>query len=352
MSYFCAVNIHEIYIKRCIQLAKNGLGTTYPNPMVGSVIVYDNKIIGEGWHRKSGEPHAEVNAVNSVKDKSLLSKATIYVSLEPCSHFGKTPPCCDLIIQYKIPNVVVGTIDPNSKVAGNGIKRLQENGTKVTVGVLEKECIELNKRFFTFHTKKRPYIILKWAESLDGFIAPISKEKKEPVWISNTFSRQLVHKWRSEEQAILIGTTTVLDDNPNLDVRDWFGENPIRIILDRTGKISKDYFVKNEKTKTIIITEQENLTSSENCIYENAIFDVELTKTIAHILYKYGIQSIIIEGGKQTLQSFLDDNLWDEASVFIGNTYLKNGIMAPKLNGDFKIKNSKKDQLKLYFSHD
>jgi diaminohydroxyphosphoribosylaminopyrimidine deaminase / 5-amino-6-(5-phosphoribosylamino)uracil reductase len=352
MSYFCEVNIHQIYIKRCIELAKNGFGTTYPNPLVGSVIVYDDKIIGEGWHRKSGEPHAEANAINSVKDKSLLSKATIYVSLEPCSHFGKTPPCCDLIIRHKIPNVVVGTIDPNSKVAGTGIQRLRENGVNVTVGVLEKECNELNKRFFTFHNKKRPYIILKWAESQDGFIAPSSKGTKEPVWISNEFSRQLVHKWRSEEQAILVGTNTVLDDNPKLDVRDWAGENPIRIVLDKTGKISNDYFVKDKKTKTIIITEQENLTFSENCIYENAIFDIRLTKKIVHILQKYSIQSIIIEGGKQTLQSFIDDNLWDEARVFIGNIHLKNGIKAPILNGNFQIKNIKEDQLKLYFNHD
>ena len=352
MSYFCAVKIHQFYIKRCIELAYNGLGTTYPNPLVGCVIVYNNEIIGEGWHRKSGEPHAEVNAVNSVKDKSLLSKATIYVSLEPCSHFGKTPPCCDLIIKHKIPNVVLGTIDFNSKVAGTGIKRLQENGANVTVGILEKECNELNKRFFTFHQKKRPYIILKWAESLDGFIAPLSKDKKEPVWISNEFSRQLVHKWRREEQAILLGTNTVLDDNPKLDVRDWSGENPIRIVLDRTGKISNAFFVKDGKSKTIIITEQGNLTYSENCIYENAIFDIKLTKTIVDISYKYSIQSIVIEGGRQTLQSFIDDNFWDEARVFIGNIHLKSGTTAPVLNGNFQIKNIKDDQLKLYFNHD
>lgn len=342
----------EIYIKRCIELAKNGLGTTYPNPMVGSVIVYNNEIIGEGWHRKSGEPHAEVNAINSVKDNSLLAKATIYVSLEPCSHYGKTPPCCDLIIKHKIPNVVVGSIDPNSKVSGTGIKRLEENGANVTIGVLEKECNELNKRFFTFHQKKLPYIILKWAESQDGFIAPLTKDKKEPVWISNEYSRQLVHKWRSEEQAILVGTKTVLDDNPKLDVRDWTGENPIRIVLDKSDRINQSYYVKDGQIKTIIITEQENLTFSENCIYENAIFDVKLTKTIADISYKYGIQSILIEGGKQTLQSFIDDNLWDEARVFIGNSHLKSGIKAPSLNGNFQVKTIKDDQLKLFFNHD
>ena len=351
-SYFCTMEANEIYIKRCIELAKNGLPSAMPNPSVGAVIVYENKIIGEGFTSAYGGNHAEVNAINSVKNKSLLAKATIYVSLEPCNHFGKTPPCCDLIIKHKIPNVVVGTIDSNNKVSGTGIKRLIENGSNVTVGVLEKECNELNKRFFTFHNKNRPYIILKWAESKDGFLAPLTKDKKEPVWISNEFSRQLVHKWRSEEQSILVGTNTVLDDNPKLDVRDWSGENPIRIVIDRTGKIPKNYFVKNEKTKTIIITEQENLTFSENCIYENAIFDIQLTKTIADISFKYGIQSILIEGGKQTLQSFIDDNLWDEARVFVGNVHFKKGIKSPNLNENFQTKSIKDDQLKLFFNHD
>lgn len=352
MSYFCVVKIEEIYIKRCIELAKNGLGTTYPNPMVGSVIVHDGKIIGEGWHRKAGEAHAEVNAINSVKDQSLLAKATIYVSLEPCSHFGKTPPCCDLIIKHKIPKVVVGTVDPNTKVAGTGIKRLIENGCQVTVGILEDECNELNKRFFTFHNKKRPYIILKWAESKDGFIAPITKERQEPVWISNPYSRQLVHQWRSQEQAILVGTQTILVDNPKLDVRDWTGNNPIRIVIDRSGKINDSYFVKDGKTKTIIITEQENLTSGENLIYESIIFDKQLTKKITDILYKYGIQSIIIEGGRQTLQTFIADSLWDEARVFIGNVSLNEGIKAPFLNRIAKTNTIKDDQLKLFLNHD
>ncbi|MFN7675664.1 bifunctional diaminohydroxyphosphoribosylaminopyrimidine deaminase/5-amino-6-(5-phosphoribosylamino)uracil reductase RibD [Flavobacterium sp.] len=346
------MKIHEKYINRCIQLAKNGLGTTYPNPLVGSVIVYDNKIIGEGWHKKSGEPHAEVNAINAVKDKSLLSKSTIYVSLEPCSHYGKTPPCCDLIVAHKIPNIVVGTIDPNSKVAGKGIKRLIENGVNVTVGILEKECNELNKRFFTFHNKKRPYIILKWAESLDGFIAPLAKEKKEPVWISNAFSRQLVHKWRSEEQAILIGTNTVIEDNPKLDVRDWTGKNPVRIVLDRTGKIAEDYFVKDLKTKTIIITEQDNLTISENGIYENVIFDASMLPTICGILFKNNIQSVIIEGGRQTIQTFIDSDFWDEARVFVGNFNLNNGVKAPLLKRNYTSSKIKEDQLKLFINHD
>ncbi len=191
---------------RCIELAKNGLGYTYPNPLVGSVIVYKDRIIGEGWHFQAGKPHAEVNAIQSVKDKSLLKQATIYVSLEPCSHFGKTPPCADLIITTGIKNVVVGSLDPNPKVSGRGIKKLEEAGCSVTTGVLEKECDTLNKRFFTFHKQKRPYIILKWAQTKNGFIAPLTRDKQAPVWISTIGSRQLVHKWRAEEQAILVGT--------------------------------------------------------------------------------------------------------------------------------------------------
>ena len=328
------MKIHEKYILRCIELAKNGLGTTYPNPLVGSVIVYDNKIIGEGWHKKAGEPHAEVNAVNSVKDKSLLEKATIYVSLEPCSHFGKTPPCCDLIIQQKIPNIVIGTIDPFAKVSGNGIRKLKEAGRNVTVGILEKECNELNKRFFTFHQKKRPYIILKWAESADGFLSPDTRDEQKPVWITNAYSRQLVHKWRTEEQAILAGTQTVLDDNPKLNSRDWKGNNPIRIVLDRTGKIPNHYAVKDNTSKTVIITEQEKTTNSENIIFENTIFDSSLPDSILKILYKNDIQSVIIEGGKMTLQTFIDAGLWDEARVFKGAISLVSGTAAPKFKGE------------------
>ena len=349
---------HEFYMKRCIELAKNGLGTTYPNPLVGSVIVHEGKIIGEGWHKKAGEPHAEVNAVNSVKDKSLLKEATIYVSLEPCSHFGKTPPCCDLIIANEIPNVVVGTIDPFAKVAGNGIKKLVESGKNVTVGILEEECNELNKRFFTFHQKKRPYIILKWAATADGFIAPemlkrIQHDRLKPVWITNQYSRQLVHKWRAEEQAILVGTNTVLDDNPKLDTRNFSGNNPIRIVLDKSGKISENYHVKNNYQKTIFITESENFISTENCIYENAIFDIHLISSICDILYKNDIQSVIIEGGSKTLQSFIDANLWDEARVFIGQTTFQNGTTAPNISGNpvagFDIMN---DELKIFKNYD
>ena len=323
---------HEQYIARCIELAKNGFGTTYPNPMVGSVIVYNGEIIGEGWHQKAGEPHAEVNAIQSVKDPSLLDKATIYVSLEPCSHFGKTPPCCDLIIKNKIPNVVIGTVDSNKKVAGKGIKRLQEAGANVLVGVLEKECYELNQRFFTFHEKKRPYIILKWAETQDGFIAPLQKEEQKPVWITTVQSRQLVHKWRTEEQAILVGTQTVIDDNPQLNARDWEGNNPIRIVIDQRNRIPKTAHVFDNQTKTIVFSSNKSTLSLENTIFEVIDFQQNIVQQIIDKLYQHQIQSVIIEGGSQTLQTFIDANLWDEARIFIGNSTFGTGKKAPILN--------------------
>lgn len=349
------MNIQEKYIKRCIELAQNGLGTTYPNPMVGSVIVYDDQIIGEGWHKKAGEPHAEVNAIRSVKDKSLLKKATIYVSLEPCSHFGKTPPCCDLIIANEIPNVVVGTVDPNEKVAGNGIKKLIAAGTNVTVGVLEKECYGLNRRFFTFHQKNRPYIILKWAESEDGFLAPekeINRDRK-PVWITNQYSRQLVHKWRSEEQAILAGTQTVIDDNPKLNVRDWSGNNPLRVVLDQNNRISKDSFIFDNTVKTIVFTKSQNNLSTENTIFESIDFTQNIIPQVLDVLHKNQIQSIIIEGGLHTLQSFIDQNLWDEARIFIGEITFGNGTKAPLIQKKNILKTHiGKDELLNIRNHD
>jgi diaminohydroxyphosphoribosylaminopyrimidine deaminase / 5-amino-6-(5-phosphoribosylamino)uracil reductase len=316
------VKIHEKYINRCIELAKNGLVAAMPNPSVGAVIVFENTIIGEGYTSPYGGSHAEVNAINSVKNKELLSKSTIYVSLEPCSHHGKTPPCCDLIIKYVIPNIIIGTVDSNSKVAGNGIKKLQEAGKNVTVGVLEKECIASNKRFFTFHEKKRPYIILKWAESADGFIAPLTKHEQKPVWITNAFSRQLVHKWRSEEQAILIGTQTVIDDNPKLDVRDWYGENPVKIVLDQNNRIPKESLIFDNYTKTFVIN------------HSVINFSKNIASQIIQFLFDANIQSVIIEGGKQTLQSFIDENLWDEARIFKGKKQFVDGTKAPVLSGN------------------
>jgi diaminohydroxyphosphoribosylaminopyrimidine deaminase/5-amino-6-(5-phosphoribosylamino)uracil reductase len=318
-------------MRRCLELAKNGLGTTYPNPMVGSVIVYNDTIIGEGWHKKSGEPHAEVNAVNSVKDKSLLKNSTIYVSLEPCSHFGKTPPCCDLIVQNGIPNVIIGTIDPNIKVAGNGIKKLIESGHNVLVGILEEECKEINKRFFTYHQKKRPYVILKWAESQDGFIAPKTKLEQKPVWLSSEHSRQLAHKWRSEEQSILIGTNTAIDDKPRLNTRDWSGTNPVRLILDQNSRIPKENPLFDNTVKTIFFSNSNQDTSNKNTITEVVDFTKNIAEQVLHILYKYQLQSVIIEGGTQTLHTFIKNNIWDEARVFIGNTNLESGIKAPSV---------------------
>ncbi|HLV15153.1 MAG TPA: bifunctional diaminohydroxyphosphoribosylaminopyrimidine deaminase/5-amino-6-(5-phosphoribosylamino)uracil reductase RibD [Xanthomarina sp.] len=315
------MKIHEKYLKRCIEIAKNGLGSTAPNPMVGSVIVYNNEIIGEGFTSKYGGKHAEVNAIESVKDKSVLSKATLYVTLEPCSHFGKTPPCSDLIIKHKIPIVVIGTTDTHSQVAGKGIEKLKASGCQVQVGVLEEECKEHHKRFFTFHNKKRPYIILKWAETEDGFIAPETKNEQKPVWITNEYSRQLVHKWRAEEQAILVGTKTVLEDNPSLTVRDWTGRNPIRVVLDKTNKLSKEFHVFNNKVDTLIISEDE------------IDFSLNLAAEICKFLHKKNVQSIIIEGGSQTLQTFINENLWDEARVFTGKTHFEKGVKAPTFKG-------------------
>ena len=340
------MKINEKYIRRCIELARNGLGTTYPHPLVGSVIVYDGKIIGEGWHKKSGESHAEVNAVKAVKDKSLLKKATIYVSLEPCSHFGKTPPCCDLIIKNNIPNVVIGTVDPNVKVAGNGIKKLIEAGIHVTVGVLEEECNALNKRFFTFHKKKRPFIVLKWTESQDGFIAPTEKLEKKPVWITNQYSRQLVHKWRTEEQAILVGTQTAIDDNPKLNARDWSGKNPIRLVIDQNNRIEKNNHIFDNQAVTIVFSKSIDTIKKENTIFEILDFEKNIAEQIVQILYQHQIQSVIIEGGRQTLQTFIDANLWDEARVFVGSIKFKEGTQAPTLaKNQFKKQSIGTDEL-------
>lgn len=322
-------------MSRCIQLAKNGLGTTYPNPLVGCVIVHNNTIIGEGWHYKSGLAHAEVNAIASVKNKNLIKEATLYVNLEPCNHFGKTPPCSNLIIDSGIKKVVIGSTDPNPKVSGSGILKLMEAGCDVVVGVLTEKCDEVNKRFFTFHTKKRPYIILKWAETADGFIAPKEEKRsveKNPFWITNEYSRQLAHRLRVNEQAILVGTQTVLSDNPSLTSRDWQGENPIRVILDRSLKTPKNASIFDSAAKTLVLTEKESVGSAQ-VIFDSLNFSEELSVQICKVLYTHSIQSIIIEGGRKTLQTFIDSNRWDEAWVFKGKIGFGDGISAPKISG-------------------
>lgn len=324
------MKIHEKYISRCINIAKNGLGSTAPNPMVGCVIVYNHKIIGEGFTSPYGGAHAEVNAINSVKDKSLLKEATLYVTLEPCSHYGKTPPCSNLIIEHGIKNVVIGCSDDNKKVAGQGIAKLNEAGCNVIVGVLEEACKEHHKRFFTFHNKQRPYIILKWAETANGLIAPLHKKEKQPVWITNQYSRQLVHKWRAEEQAILVGANTVLEDNPSLTTRDWQGKHPIRVVLDKHDKLSKEFKVFDNKSATIVINE----TAAED---------------ICNSLFEANINSVIIEGGAKTLKLFIDSGFWDEARVFIGESFFKEGIAAPKITGQLIGKQQiLNDTLKIY----
>ena len=315
-------------MKRCLELAQKGLGTTRPNPSVGAVIVVDKQIIGEGFTKPYGQSHAEVNAIASVSNRKLLEKATMYVSLEPCSHYGKTPPCSLLIIQSKIPRVVIGCLDTNSLVSGRGIQMLQDAGCEVITGILETECREQHKRFFTYHEKKRPYIILKWAQSIDGFIAPKQKEERRPIWISNHISRQLVHQLRAQEHAILVGTHTAIEDNPKLNVRLWAGANPVRVVIDKDLIIPKDSNVYDQSVKTIFLTKLER-ENKNNLIFETIKFSKASAEEICDALYKYHIQSVLIEGGTRTLQSFIDENLWDKAKVFTGNIELETGVEAP-----------------------
>ena len=314
------MNIHEKYISRCIELGKLGIGNTYPNPSVGSCIVYNNKIIGEGYTSRPGKNHAEINAINSVKIKSQLKESTLYVTLEPCSHHGKTPPCTNEIIKNKIPRVVVGILDPHTKVSGKGIKQLEEAGIEVVLGVLENECKSHHKRFLTFINKKRPYIILKWAETNDGFIAPKTKNEIKPVWISNKYSRQLVHKWRSEEQCLIVGRKTISEDNPKLTTRDWDGRDPIVVIISKDSNLNENSNVFNSKAEKIIIS--------------NEIIDFKkpIGNQITNLLYNRNIISAIVEGGAQTLQTFINENLWDEIRKFKSPLNFKNGTKAPIVN--------------------
>lgn len=339
-------------MSRCIELAKKGLGNTYPNPSVGCVIVYEQKIIGEGFTSPYGGNHAEVNAIQSVEDKTLLKNATIYVTLEPCSHFGKTPPCSDLIIKHEIPNIYIGCRDDHELVAGKGIEKLKKVGCNVEVGILELQCKHLHRRFFTFQNKKRPYIILKWAETKDGFIAPSDKFRKDinPVWITNKKSRQLVHKWRTQEQAILVGTNTVLQDNPSLTARDWEGNSPIRIVLDKDLKIYEKYSVYDKFSKTIIFTELK-AESQDNLFFETIDFSKPILMQIFTVLNKYQIVSMIVEGGSKTLQTFINEQLWDEARVFVGETEFNEGIKSPVIEKNPSSEATiLKDKLYYYFN--
>lgn len=321
------MDFDELMMKRCIELAENGLGMTYPNPVVGCVIIRNGRIISEGWHQKAGEAHAEVNAVNKIKDKEILKECEIYVSLEPCSHFGKTPPCSDMIVRYGFKRVIVGISDPNSKVNGQGIERMKNAGIEVKVGVLENECAELNKRFFCFHQNERPYIILKWAQTADGFMAAENHVQK---WITNQYSKQLVHLWRSQEQSVLVGYNTAKIDNPQLNLRLWSGNQPVRAVIDRDLSLDLKLHLFDGSQQTIIFSEKQD--SSRPDVIQLK-FDENLEESILEELYKSGLQSVIIEGGRITLDGFINKGLWDEARIFSSSESWVSGIKAPWIEG-------------------
>ena len=326
--------MHETYMNRCLELARRGLGSAAPNPMVGSVIVHNGKIIGEGYHQKCGEAHAEVNAINSVKNPKLLRESTLYVNLEPCAHYGRTPPCSKLIVEKEIPRVVIGCIDTFAKVAGKGIEMLKAGGCEVTTGVLEKESRDLNKRFFTFHEKKRPYVILKWAQTQDGFIDKLREKdsNEKAVWITNQLAKMLVHKWRTEESAIIIGTNTAELDNPQLNVREWTGRNPLRIVIDKDLRLSSKLHIFDNSIQTIVFTEK-LIKDKSKTEYIQIDFEKDIIKQIFTELFNREIQSVIIEGGEILLNSIIKSGLWDEARVFTGKITFGKGIKAPEITG-------------------
>lgn len=318
---------YELLMQRCVAIGNSALGHTYPNPNVGALIYKDGKIISEGYTGSPGQNHAEINAIENINDKKYLENSTMVVTLEPCSHYGKTPPCTKKIIESKIKTVIIGCKDPNLLVNGSGIDQLINNNIDVKVGVLENECLELHKRFFTFQTKKRPYIILKWAETDDGIISPKHKNNNRPYWISNDVSRQYVHKWRSQEHAILVGSKTVDFDNPQLNSRNWDNNNPIKIVIG------------NPKIK------------SKDTLYIHNGNDLNI-ENITNFLHKKNIQSVLVEGGNKTLKTFIENNLWDEARVFKSKNKLKKGVLAPKINGTkFYEENIKDDNLKIIRNH-
>lgn len=329
------MTVDEKYMYRCLQLAKNGRGYVNPNPMVGAIVVHNGKVIGEGYHRRYGKAHAEVNAINSVKDKSLLKESVIYVSLEPCSHYGKTPPCAQLIIDSQIPKVVVACLDPYPAVSGHGIKMLRDAGIEVVVGILNDEAWALNREFFTVQTKNRPYIYLKWAQTQDGFIDKerVAGETPNPTPISNDFSKMLVHKKRAEIPAIMIGTNTAVNDNPSLTTRYWYGKSPIRIILDRQGRIPSDYTIFDGKVRTVVFTERDNINTYDNVSYIQMSFDDNLLENILATLKIWKINSVLVEGGRELLQSLIDKGLWDEAYIEISSTLFERGTKAPIADG-------------------
>ena len=334
----------EYYMRRCLQLASMGSGKVAPNPMVGSVIVHEGQIIGEGYHQEFGGPHAEVHAIEAVENKDLLKGSTLYVNLEPCSHYGKTPPCADLIIQYKIPRVFIGRLDSHSKVNGQGVKRLIENGVDVNIGFLEEECKDLNRRFYTFHEKQRPFVLLKWAQSKDGFIdIDRSNSEKGIHWITQPETKSLVHLWRSEESAIIVGRKTIENDDPSLTVREIKGTNPIRIILDPKNKLHSKYKAFDQEAQTMQI-----IAGPAKEQYQKCIEPYNLNE-IMKVLFNEGISSVLVEGGKSTLEHFINSGLWDEARILVGVEDLESGNKAPEAPGELYQEYSfGKDIVKVY----
>lgn len=337
---------HKQFMNRALDLATNGLGSVSPNPLVGCVIVHQNKIIGEGWHKKFGEAHAEVNAINSVKEKTLITESIVYVTLEPCSYHGKTPACTDLLINQQPELVVIASKDPNPKVSGNGIRQLEKAGVKVLFGELEKKAIALNKRFFISIRYKRPYVILKWAQTADGFTARSDYSSK---WISNNYSRKIVHKWRTEEDAILVGFNTVRYDNPKLTSREWVGRDPVRVVIDPELELDDSAKIFNSDAKVFVFNSRSNVKSGNlnflKLNKENMVEDL-LTQ-----LYNYDIGSIIIEGGSNTINRFIKEDQWDEARMFTAETQFTDGIKAPELNLDsFEEDNILGDNLKIIYN--
>ncbi|NLR81639.1 bifunctional diaminohydroxyphosphoribosylaminopyrimidine deaminase/5-amino-6-(5-phosphoribosylamino)uracil reductase RibD [Chitinophaga eiseniae] len=321
--------LDEFFMQRCLELAAMGAGRVAPNPMVGAVLVHQGRIIGEGYHQQYGQAHAEVNCVHSVAeaDQSLISRATMYVSLEPCAHHGKTPPCADLIVSQGIPNVVIGCVDSFSAVAGKGIEKLKKAGITVKTGVLEKACRAINRRFFTFHEQQRPYIVLKWAQTSNGLVAGADGA---PVKISNQYSNRLVHKWRSEEMGILVGTRTAMIDNPRLNNRLWTGKDPVRLVIDRELKVPRTHHLWDGSIPTIFITaaaaDTHGLTETMQVDFRESLLPQLLQQ-----LHQRQLQSILVEGGPYILQQFIDADLWDEARIITGAHSLPEGLTAPVL---------------------
>ena len=324
---------HEIWMRRCLDLASCGAGNVAPNPMVGSVIVCQDRIIGSGYHRKYGGAHAEIHALDSVRHKELLNNSTLYVNLEPCAHQGKTPPCTDAIIEAGIPQVVIGSVDPDPRVNGGGIRKLREAGITVLSGVLQNECDALNRRFFTFHKELRPYVILKWAASADGYLDILRKENMvaRPTWITGETERRLVHRWRSEESGILIGTRTAMLDNPSLTVRNWAGQHPVRMVIDRNLALPNHLSLFDGAAPTLVFS-QHSQGPSDKVEYIPLDFSANILREMLPLLYQKGILSLLVEGGAYLIKSFIDNDMWDEARVFSGQQYFHEGVAAPELD--------------------